>query len=340
VTWQGARPSPPARGAPLLHATDLHKRYGEVVALDGLSLTARPGRLLGFLGPNGAGKTTAMRAVFGLVGLDAGTVTWRDAPITGEVRRRFGYMPEQRGLYPRMPVGRQLRYLAQLHGVDAGAAGTETQRWLTHLGLGDRVDARLSELSHGNQQRVQLAAALVHGPELLVLDEPFSGLDPIGVTDMSAVLRERAEAGAAVVFSSHQLELVEELCDDVVIIAGGRERLAGTLEDARAAASYRRVEVRLAGGLPVTPPPDAEVVDARDGVTLLRVPVDLDLDHLVSGLAPQGTIEHLTFTAPRLTEVFRDVVGASIGDLEAATHADGANAVEGAAGDAGGEVAS
>jgi ABC-2 type transport system ATP-binding protein len=301
----------------VLTATDLRRTYGEVIALDGLSLTARPGRLVGFLGPNGAGKTTAMRAVFGLVRLEGGEVHWRGDPVTTETRLRFGYMPEQRGLYPRMAVGRQLRYLAELHGVEADVARAATDRWLTALGLGDRIDSKLTELSHGNQQRVQLAAALVHEPELLVLDEPFNGLDPLGVEDMSQVLRERAADGATVVFSSHQLELVEELCDDVVIIADGRDRLSGTLEEARAAASYRRVEVRLAGGDPIEPPADAELVDARDGVVRLRVPVTTDARQLVELLSTQGTIEHLTFTAPRLTEVFRDVVGASITELEA-----------------------
>ena len=306
----------------MLEVTDLRKAYGPVTALAGLSLTASPGRLLGFLGPNGAGKTTAMRAVFGLVRLDGGTVRWNGAPITGEVRRRFGYMPEQRGLYPRMPAGRQLRYLAELHGLPADEAQAAATRWLEAFDLGDRADARPADLSHGNQQRVQLAASLVHGPELLVLDEPFNGLDPLGVEDMSEVLRQQAAAGVTVLFSSHQLELVEEVCDDVVIVAAGRHRLAGTLEEARAAASYRRVEVRLAGGAPVVPPAEAELVDARDGVVRLRVPVSTTLDELVAGLAHQGTVEHLTFTAPRLTEVFRDVVGASITELDERRHDD------------------
>ncbi|GGI03855.1 ABC transporter ATP-binding protein [Egicoccus halophilus] len=300
----------------MLRVQDLHKRYGEVTALDGVTLTAAPGRMLGFLGPNGAGKTTTMRAVFGLVRLDAGEVRWRDREVTSDVRLRFGYMPEQRGLYARMPVGRQLRYLAELHGMDADDAGRATQRWLTELGLADRIDARLSDLSHGNQQRVQLAASLVHDPELLVLDEPFSGLDPLGVQAMSEVLRERAAAGATVVFSSHQLELVEELCDDVVIIAHGRDQIAGTLDEVRAAADYRRVEVRLADNRPVTPPSGARLLDAREGIVRLQVPVATPVPALVEELAGQGTIEHLTFTSPRLTEVFRDVVGASITDLE------------------------
>jgi ABC-2 type transport system ATP-binding protein len=312
-----ATPEHPARTYRMLTASGLRKTYGEIVALDDVSLTAAPGRLVGFLGPNGAGKTTTMRSVFGLVHLEAGAVRWNERPVDSQVRLGFGYMPEQRGLYPRMPVGRQLVYFARMHGVDPQQARASTEQWLDRLGLGDRIDGPLDDLSHGNQQRVQLAAALVHEPRLLVLDEPFSGLDPLGVEAMSEVLREQAERGTAVLFSSHQLELVEELCDDVVIIADGRDRLRGTLEEARAAASYRNVEVRLAGGVPVTPPPGSELIDVRDGVVRLRVPVATDARELVAAL-PDAPIEHLAFTAPRLTEVFRDVVGASLADLERA----------------------
>ena len=303
----------------MLTVKGLHKTYGDVVALNGMSLTARPGRLLGFLGPNGAGKTTTMRSVFGLVHLDAGEVRWRGREVSGPARLEFGYMPEQRGLYPRMAVGRQLVYLARMHGMATADAQLAAERWLEQLGLGDRAGDKLSDLSHGNQQRVQLAAALVHDPDLLVLDEPFSGLDPLGVQAMSDVLRARAAAGTTVLFSSHQLELVEELCDDVVIVAAGRDRLQGTLEEARAAAGYRNVEVRLAGGAPVTPPRDAELLDTRDGIVRLRVPLGTDARAFVAALDTSAAIEHLAFTAPRLTEVFRDVVGASITDLETAS---------------------
>lgn len=142
------------------------KRYDEIVALDGLSLEVRPGRVLGFLGPNGAGKTTAMRAVFGLVGLDCGEVLWDGRPVGLTERLTFGYMPEERGLYPRMPVGEQLEYFGRLHGLHGDAARAAASRWLEQLGLGDRAGATVEELSHGNQQRAQLAAALVHEPEL------------------------------------------------------------------------------------------------------------------------------------------------------------------------------
>ena len=200
----------------MLEIRDLSKRYGSVVALDGTSFRVAPGRIVGFLGPNGAGKTTTMRAIFGLVRPDHGEVRWRGKPIGPEVRARFGYMPEERGLYPKMKVGDQLSYFARLSGLTATAAKEATAAWLQRLGLADRHGARLEELSHGNQQRVQLAAALVHDPELAVLDEPFSGLDPLGVEALGEMLVQTAATGVAVVFSSHQLDLVEDICQDVV----------------------------------------------------------------------------------------------------------------------------
>jgi ABC-2 type transport system ATP-binding protein len=205
------------------------KRFGELAALDGCTFAIQSGRLTGFLGPNGAGKTTAMRAVFGLVELDAGTVRWRGAPIGGAQRARFGYMPEERGLYPRMRVRDQLLYLGQLCGRTSRDVERTVDTWLERLGLAERASDRLDALSHGNQQRVQLIAALVNEPDLLVLDEPFSGLDPIAMANMSELLGEVAAAGAAVLFSSHQLDLVEDLCEDVVIIDHGRIVLAGDL---------------------------------------------------------------------------------------------------------------
>ena len=204
----------------------LSKRFGEIVALDGLNLEARPGRVLGFLGPNGAGKTTAMHCIFGLVVPDTGPSAGR-GPVGPEDWRRFGYMPEERGLYPQMRVREQLDYLARLSGLDRREAAASVAGWLERLGLAERGEEQVAALSHGNQQRVQLAAALVHGPDLLVLDEPFAGLDPLGVEALAAVIAELAEAGAAVVFSSHQLDLVQDVCEDVVVIEHGRTVLAG-----------------------------------------------------------------------------------------------------------------
>jgi ABC-2 type transport system ATP-binding protein len=187
--------------------------------------------MFGFVGPNGAGKTTTMRIVMGVLEPDRGEVRWRGQPLGHSLRSRFGYMPEERGLYPKMHVETHLAYLAALHGVaDPGAAA---DRWIERLGLSERRGDRVEQLSLGNQQRVQLAAALVHEPEALVLDEPFSGLDPVGVDVLSGVLSEYAATGVPVVFSSHQLELVERLCEAVAIIKDGRVVASGTVEALR-----------------------------------------------------------------------------------------------------------
>ena len=198
------------------------KRYGDLRALDDLAFEVRPGELFGFVGSNGAGKTTTMRIVLGVLAADSGEVRWAGAPITFEDRRRIGYMPEERGLYPKMMVLEQLVYLAELHGMSKAAGRLAAESWLERLGLGDRGRDETQKLSQGNQQRVQLAAALVFAPHALILDEPFAGLDPVAVDVMSGVLREQAAEGIPVMFSSHQLDLVERLCDRVGIIRSGR----------------------------------------------------------------------------------------------------------------------
>jgi ABC-2 type transport system ATP-binding protein len=296
----------------MLEITDLAKRYGAVTALDGATFSVRPGRLVGFLGPNGAGKTTTMRCVFGLARQDRGTITWQGRPIDRIHRLRFGYMPEQRGLYPRMKVADQLVYFAEQHGLGSAAAKAATARWLDGLGLADRAGTKLEALSHGNQQRVQLGAALVHDPELLVLDEPFSGLDPLGIATMTDILRERAAAGVAVVFSSHQLDLVEDVCEDVVIINRGRIAAAGAIDDLRAASSRRHLEVEVAGNanawLDVRG--DLEVVERRGDFARLLVASDVDLAAVLGAAAAAGPVRRFAFQPPTLSELFMEAVAA------------------------------
>jgi ABC-2 type transport system ATP-binding protein len=301
----------------MLEITDLSKRYGPVVALDGATFTARPGRIVGFLGPNGAGKTTAMRCVFGLARPDRGEVLWRGKPVDQATRLRFGYMPEQRGLYPRMRVAEQLSYFAQQHGLDSRRAKTATIAWLERLGLADRARSKLEELSHGNQQRVQLATALVHDPELLVLDEPFSGLDPIGTATMTGILHDQVAAGVGVVFSSHQLDLVEDVCEDVVIIARGRIVAQGPIEELRAASGRRHLEVEVEGS-------GGSWLDAHDGHQQLRVLerdgdrlkllVDetIDLDGLLAAAQRAGVVRRFSYEPPHLSELFMEAVGAEV----------------------------
>lgn len=295
----------------MLEINNLHKKYGDVVALDGCSFTVQRGQLLGFLGPNGSGKTTTMRSVFALLNTDAGHVRWDGKLIEPETRLRFGYMPEQRGLYPRMKVAAQLTYFGRLHGMDKEAAARATGTWLERLGLADRADSRLEELSHGNQQRIQLAAALVHDPELLILDEPFSGLDPIGVQAMIEILVERAAAGAAVVFSSHQLDLVEDLCEDVVIIASGKVVLSGPVRELRSRSHHRYLDIELAGNQtnPIDAFRDYEVVGSTGDRVRLRVDTETDLEPLVQRAKTLGRVRQFSYSPPNLSEVFREVVG-------------------------------
>ena len=287
------------------------KQFGAMAALDACSFTAHPGRLTGFLGPNGAGKTTAMRAVFGLVELDSGGVRWRGAPVGPEQRARFGYMPEERGLYPRMRVRDQLVYLGRLCGRTSTEVGRSVDVWLERLGLATRANDRLDALSHGSQQRVQLIAALVNEPELLVLDEPFSGLDPLAIASMSDLLAEVTAAGATVLFSSHQLDLVEEICEDVVIINAGRIVRAGDLAELRAEVPQRFVSVRYRGRSPVwSGLPSAELIGESDGEARLLVDQDVDLAALVAAARRTADLVSFAYEPPTLSELFRHVVAA------------------------------
>jgi ABC-2 type transport system ATP-binding protein len=296
----------------MLRLNDLSKRYGDVVALDDCSFEVAPGTLLGFLGPNGAGKTTAMRAIFGLIRPDHGEVTWKGAPIDVPTRHRFGYMPEQRGLYPRMKIAAQLAYFGRLHGMGRSDAEASAGRWLDTLGLEDRADAKLEQLSHGNQQRVQLATALIHDPDLLVLDEPFSGLDPLGVRAMADILADRAAAGNAVVFSSHQLDLVEDLCDSVAVINQGRIVLAGRVGQLKAASRYRYLEVEHAtpsGSWHQALDGVVEVVEEEPERVVLMVDRDADPEAILQVARQAGPLQAFSFTPPSLSQVFVEAVG-------------------------------
>jgi ABC-2 type transport system ATP-binding protein len=287
------------------------KRFGALSALDACSFVARPGRLTGFLGPNGAGKTTAMRAVFGLLALDSGSVRWRGSEIGPDERARFGYMPEERGLYPRMRVRDQLVYFGRLCGRPASDVGRSVDMWLDRLGLTARAGDRLDALSHGNQQRVQLIAALVNEPELLVLDEPFSGLDPLAMASMSQLLAEVAAGGAAVLFSSHQLDLVEDICEDVVIINAGRVVTSGDLADLRAAVPERFVVVRYRGPAPRwRAEHDVELISEGEGECRLRVAPDCDIAALVTAAQASTEVVAFSYEPPALSELFRTAVAA------------------------------
>ncbi len=294
----------------MIEVQDLVKWYGPTLAVDHLSFVIPEGKIVGFLGPNGAGKTTTMRCIFGLARADRGEVRWKGAAVGRDARLRFGYMPEQRGLYPRMRVAEQLSYFAQQHGMSGKSANAAAAVWLERMGLADRAKSKLEELSHGNQQRIQLATALVHDPELLVLDEPFSGLDPIGIATMTGVIRERAAAGVGVVFSSHQLDLVEDVCEDVVIIARGRVVASGAIETLKSASGRQHLEVEVVGssGTWVDGVVDAIVLERAGDRVKLLVDRSVDLDDLLARARATGEVRAFAYEPPKLSELFMEAV--------------------------------
>ncbi|HSV65163.1 MAG TPA: ATP-binding cassette domain-containing protein [Mycobacteriales bacterium] len=294
----------------MLEYDGVSKRYGDTVALEGLSFSVEPGRMFGFVGANGAGKTTAMRIAMGVLAADAGVVRWRGEPVDFETRKRFGYMPEERGLYPKMRVREQLVYFGELHGLDPSAATAAADHWTDRLGVAERSNDPVDKLSLGNQQRVQLAAALVHDPEVLILDEPFSGLDPVGVDTLADTLLERCRAGIPVIFSSHQLDLVERLCDSVGIINAGRMVASGTVNELRARAGRGQLRLVVPGARPgwAAGLPGVHIMADNGTEVLLELADDADDQIVLTAALRIGRVEHFSWRQPTLTELFREAV--------------------------------
>src|SRR5690625_4246963 len=298
----------------------LNKAYGSLRALTDLTFSVAAGEIFGFVGSNGAGKTTAMRIALGVLAADSGQVRWDGRPLDLDLRRRVGYMPEERGLYPKMKVGEQLVYLARLHGLDRAAAGRAMEQWTERLGVAARRGDDVEKLSLGNQQRVQLAAALIHDPEILILDEPFSGLDPVAVDVMSSVLRERAEHGVPVIFSSHQLDLVEQLCDRVGIVRAGQMVALGTIAELR---HTDTTTWRVAA--PAAPPtwaaragiPGAVVLtDGPDARVQLPTGEDAAAQQLLRAALEHSPVREFAAVQPPLSDLFRHVVTEPGGEEE------------------------
>jgi ABC-2 type transport system ATP-binding protein len=285
----------------------LTRSFGDVQAVDGVDLVVRPGGLTGFVGGNGAGKTTTMRMVMGVLRPDAGEVFWGDRPMTAADRQRFGYMPEERGLYPKQKVADQLAYFGRLSGMSTTSARAAIAEHLERFGLTDRADDRVEALSLGNQQRVQIVAALLHGPTALVLDEPFSGLDPAAVDAMADVLRDRAASGVPVLFSSHQLDLVERLCDNLIVLARGRVVAQGSVEALRGdgPTRYRLVAdddlgwVRDVRGI--------HVHDVDGSTALLELLDDGAEQAVLREAVERGAVREFARVVPPLSEIYREV---------------------------------
>ncbi|HSJ90588.1 MAG TPA: ATP-binding cassette domain-containing protein [Ilumatobacter sp.] len=301
-----------------LRVVGLRHAFGERVVLDGVDLDVPPGRVVGLLGPNGAGKTTLMRIVFGVIDPNAGEVRWQGRPVAADDRRRWGYMPQERGLYREMRTLDHLVWLARLYGVERRDAARRARDLLERLGLADRAGDPIRDLSGGMAQRVQLAAAMVHGPTLLVLDEPFAGLDPVATAFLAGVIRDHVDAGGHLVFSSHQLDLVQDLCETIVMIHAGRVVLEGPVRDLRERAPdrYLRVDVEVdatwfdgpgvgvavgAGGV--------DVVSSGSAGTRLRLSPGVDAGAVLDVIRRHRRVTDFGVEAPTLSELFIAAVG-------------------------------
>ncbi|MCE1180653.1 MAG: ATP-binding cassette domain-containing protein [Micrococcales bacterium] len=291
----------------MLEIDSLTRRFGDNVAVDNVSFDVPEGHMIGFVGGNGAGKTTTMRMIMGLLARHGGEVRWQGRPITADDIRRFGYMPEERGLYPKQGILDQLVYLARLHDAKPADARTEAMELLERFGLGDRAKDKLESLSLGNQQRVQIAAAVMTQPIALVLDEPFSGLDPKAIDAMADLLRGQSAKGVPVLFSSHQLDLIDRLCDGLVILSNGRVVANGTREQLQHTGRVRH-RIVLDGDAGWVRGIPGVVAEDVDGPVAIVEFVEAQAQHRVLEEAVRrGTVRELAELRPSLSEIYREV---------------------------------
>lgn len=292
-----------------LTVRDLTHRFDERLVLDGVDLDVEPGRILGLLGPNGAGKTTLMRIIFGVLDPDVGQVCWGGRPATADDRRRWGYMPQQAGLYRDMRTLDHLVWLGRLYGLDGDDARRRAELLLGRLGLAERADDVIRELSGGMAQRAQLAAALVHDPDLLVLDEPFAGLDPAAVDSLSTVVRDHVARGGHLVFSSHQLDLVEDLCESVTLIDEGQVVMNGAVRDLKRASGDRYLQVDVAVDDAWLDRAPARVVTSGATESRLLLEPDADAAAVLDVVRSHCSVDAFAVDSPTLSELFLAATG-------------------------------
>ncbi len=290
----------------VLSVRDVHYAYGDRLALDAVSLDIPAGVLMGVLGPNGAGKTTLLRILLGVVPPMGGTISWGGRPVSSTDRQRWGYMPQERGLYPGMAAGEQVIFFGRLHGLSRADAARRGMELMAGLGLADRWADRTDKLSGGMQQRLQLATALMGDPQVIVLDEPFAGLDPVAVADLSTVLAARAEAGCTVLFSSHQLDLVQDLCESITMIDQGRVVLGGRVAELRSA--HGRRQLRLHVDSPdrtwLAVFPGVRVAEERAEGLRLEIPPGLDPLAVLDAARAAGPVLDFGLELPSLSQLF------------------------------------
>jgi ABC-2 type transport system ATP-binding protein len=296
----------------MLEVERIRKDFGSVRAVRGVDFHIDDGTTFGLLGPNGAGKTTTMRMIAGILAPDGGAIRWNGAIVNDATRRRFGYLPEERGLYGKMSVADQIRYFGRLKGLREPALSARTRDWIERLDLQDYARRPCAELSKGNQQKVQVACAAVHAPDLLVLDEPFSGLDPVNAEMLLALLRELRSRGATLVISSHQLWQLEELCSRFCIIAAGENRVTGTLAELRAAWPTRVVRVEPSSDVVLRlfdNVAGARPLEHCNGAVDYQVPATTDFAALLRALVDAAPITRFEAIEPNLQEIYLRAIG-------------------------------
>jgi ABC-2 type transport system ATP-binding protein len=296
-----------------LRIADLDKRFGRVVALDGLSFEVPAGQIFGFLGANGAGKTTTMRIALGVLAADRGTITWHGRDTRTLPRATWGYLPEERGLYPRMVVLDQLVFFASLHGIPADVARRTALDWLRRLRVPDLAERKAEELSKGNQQKIQLVAAILHDPPVLLMDEPFTGLDPVNVAMLREAFLELRDAGRTLIFSTHQMETVEAMCESIAIVDRGRVVVGGPLRDIKRSSGRRLVRLSVDGDhrlVWLAAVPGARVL--RPGIERTEIELDEGTEPdavLAAAIAAGARVSHFEVVEPTLEQIFIDHVG-------------------------------
>jgi ABC-2 type transport system ATP-binding protein len=297
-----------------LEIRGLRKRFGSVQALDGVSFTVKAGEVFGFLGSNGAGKTTTMRIALGLLQADEGSVTWNGRAGDEWPRRTWGYMPEERGLYPRMPVLEQLLFFASLYGVARDEAARDAEEWLRRFRITDYAGRTAESLSKGNQQKVQFIATVLHDPDVLVMDEPFTGLDPVNAAMLRSAFLEMRDRGKTLIFSTHQLDTAEALCETVAIIDHGRVVTSGPTRDVRRSTGHQVVRVATAtdgDGSWLAALPHVTVTRPGEDFTELRVEADSDPQAVLrAAIATGHEVLRFEVADPSLEDVFVERVGA------------------------------